>query len=454
MIASKGRLALVLCVLLATTCVTTQRNVPLAGTGWVAKRLCSGLFVAGREMAEIVEAELPIPVPLPIRHAIDPAARRVTSEVPGGFAQSVAQYRPGLGCTLDDPAGQASALDAIVFPEPFHPLRPLRVAAKNAALDEAIATAFDSEDEAGHGTRAVVVFQDGALAGERYAAGFDTRTPLTGWSITKSVTSALVGILVREGRIDANRPVGLARWNTPGDPRAEITWDQLLRMSSGLAFLELYLWPASDATQMLFGAARGDRGGYAGSRALESPVDAHWSYSSGTTNLLHRALLERVFGGNLEAYLRFPHDALFGPLGMASAVFEPDASGVYVGSSHLFATPRDWARFGQLYLDEGRVGERTILPREWITYTRTPTPTEVGGRYGAHWWLNADPADGRPRRWPSLEADLLVASGHEGQYLVVVPSKSAVIVRFGYDPFGGFPIESFVAEVLASLDAD
>lgn len=444
---SKGRLALVLFALLFTTCVVTQRNVPLAGTGWVAKRLCSGVFTAGRAPKDVVEARPPIPAP--ISHEIDREAGSVRAWFAGGFAESVARYRPGLGCTLDDPAGEPTPLDrvAVALPETYS--KPLRVLEPDPKLDAAIATAFDEEAASGFGTRAVVVFEQGALAGERYARGFDAETRLTGWSMTKSVTNAMVGILVRQGRIDPAARVGLDVWNTPGDPRGAVTWDQLLRMSDGLSFLELYIWPASDATQMLFGAHRRARGRFAATRELAHAPGTHWNYSSGSTNVLQYAMLETVFGGDLDAYLRFPHETLFGPLGMASAVLEPDASGVYVGSSHMFATARDWARFGQLFLDGGKTPAGPVLSEEWVTYSATPTPTQPKGIYGAQWWLNADPAEGE-RRYPDVDANVMIASGYEGQFVVVVPDAELVVVRLGFDPGGGFPIDALVRAVVES----
>ena len=236
--------------------------------------------------------------------------------------------------------------------------------------------------------------QAGAIVAERYAEGFSEDIPLPGWSMAKSVTSTIVGLLVDAGRIDIHAPVGLEEWSSPDDPRATITWDQLLRMSSGLSFAENYSRPSSDAIQMLFG-----------------------------------------------------------PIGMTSAVLEPDASGTYAGSSFLYATARDWARFGLLYLEQGSVDGDRILSPQWIAYTATPTPTEPAGTYGAHWWLNADPKTGT-RRMPSLAPNILIASGFEGQSVVVVPDHDLVVVRLGLDRKDRLDIEELVAGVIAGLPAD
>ena len=296
----------------------------------------------------------------------------------------------------------------------------------------------------------MVVLQDGGIVAERYSEGFSASTRLPGWSMAKSVTSAIVGLLVDAGRIDRSARVGLDEWSSPGDPRAAITWDQLLRMSSGLSFDEDYSLPSSDAIQMLFGLERFAKGRYAALRPLEFEPDTHWNYSSGTSNLLQYALLTRVFEGDLAAYLAFPHRALFGRIGMSSAILEPDARGGYVGSSFLYATARDWARFGQLFLDEGEWQGQRILSREWAEYSATPTPTEPGGTYGAHWWLNANPETGS-RRMPRLDPDILIASGFEGQYVVIVPKQDLVVVRLGLDRGTPLDIESLVAGIVDAL---
>lgn len=434
----------------------SMRGAPIAGTGWVAKRTCSGVFVAGRAPATLVEARLPIDLPFTIETEIDRRARTVTAFYVGPafaprLAPSTARFRPGLGCTLEGPSPGDPALDRITS-NPAPPIPPrslLPLAPPTPSIEGVLDDAF-ADSRGGEGTRAVVILQNGRIVAERYAEGFSPDTPLPGWSMTKSVTNALVGLLVDARRIDLHAPVALDLWRGPGDPRAEITWDQLLRMSSGLAFSEDYATPSSDAIQMLLGRARVSKGEYAASRPLEYPIDTHWSYASGTTNVIQYAILERVFAGDLETYLGFPRTALFQPLGMTSAVMEPDGRGAFVGSSFMFATARDWARFGQLFLDDGQVDQQPLLSREWIRYSATPTPTEPRGTYGAHWWLNADPEVGT-RRWPGLPANLLVASGFEGQNIVIVPDARLVVVRLGLDRAERFDIARFVRRVLDAL---
>ncbi len=445
---SFGRFLLIVILILLGTLIVTQRNLPTAGSGWVAKRACSALFVSGRSLATSPEVFPPVPVPTDIPVEVDEDARTVTSRFMGRFAPSVARYREGLGCTLDPADGTPEALgDRRIAPRPSP--APLLEAPGNPAIEAAIDFAFEQAHD-GYGTRALVAIHRGRIVGERYADGFDRDTRLTGWSANKSITSAVVGLLVDDGRIQLHDAIGLPEWSAPDDPRRVLTWDHLLRMSSGLAFSENYLIPSSDAIQMLFGAERGARGRYAASLSLEHPIDTHWSYSSGTTNILQYAMLERVFAGDLDAYLRFPHERLFGPAGMSSAILEPDASGVYVGSSHGFMTARDWARFGLLFLNEGRVGDRVVLSPEWVRYSATPTPTNAEGIYGAQWWLNADPAEGE-RRMPRLAPNIMIASGFEGQYVFVVPDDDLVVARLGLDLDERVDIEKIVADIAAAV---
>ncbi|MCA9685762.1 MAG: serine hydrolase, partial [Myxococcales bacterium] len=317
--------------------------------------------------------------------------------------------------------------------------------ARNPALEAAIAELFVEEGELPLHTRAVVVVQDGRLLAERYAPGFDADTPQLGWSMSKSVTSALVGVLVGRGEVDIDQPIGFAEWSEAGDPRAALTWDQLLRMSSGLAFNEDY-GLRSDVTVMLFDYEGGSE------LALNQPLavapDTQWSYSSGTTNLISRAMRERF--ADDDAYHRFPYEALFTPLGMRSAVFEVDPTGTFVGSSYVYATPRDWARFGQLFLQDGVWQDQRILPEGWVKRSTTPSPTHPDAGYGLQWWLNAAD-DPDKRQLPGLPQDSYLASGHQGQMVLVVPSRKAVIVRHGMTNGRPWPRAEFATAVLAAL---
>ena len=217
-------------------------------------------------------------------------------------------------------------------------------------------------------------------------------------------------------------------------------------MSSGLEFGEGYN-AVGDVSVMLF--TTHDMAAYAASKPPETDPGDVWHYSSGTSNIICRIVCDAVGPG--QDCLTFPRRALFDPIGMRSAVFEPDASGTPVGSSYVYATARDWARFGLLYLQDGVWEGERILPQGWVTYTTTPTPGSEG-RYGAHWWLKkGDPAD---QRWLDFPDDLFLASGYDGQFVVVVPSHSLVIVRLGFTPDPeAWDLAALIGDVLEAVPA-
>jgi CubicO group peptidase (beta-lactamase class C family) len=270
-------------------------------------------------------------------------------------------------------------------------------------------------------TRAVVVVYDGMLIAEGYAEedGFHQDTRQVGWSMTKSVTNALVGILVGQGELNLYEPAPVPEWSSPGDPRSAITLDDLLRMTSGLNFFE-----EVEVLLMIYGSD--DSGGYAANKRMLADSGTRWAYSSGTSNIIARAMKAEF--DRLEDYFAFPRRALFDRLGMRSAIIEPDGSGTLVGSSYMWATPRDWARFGLLYLNDGIWEGERILPEGWIEYTTTPTaPSD--GKYGAHFWVNAANSP-----YPNLPADLYECRGWLGQKVTIIPSKKLVVVRLGFNP--------------------
>jgi len=328
-------------------------------------------------------------------------------------------------------------------------------AAAAACLARELDRAFAEPDpERPVRTRAVVVVHGGRIVAERYDPGTLPTTRLLGWSMTKSITNALVGILVREGKLDVRAPAAIAEWQAPGDPRRAITLDVLLRASSGLAWSETYEASPfeSDVIAMLYRGGHRDMAAYAASKPLAHPVDTVWSYSSGTTLLVSRLVRQAVGGGEPEARA-FAQRQLFGPLGITSAVLEADVSGTHVGSSYSWLTARDWARFGLLYLRDGVWDGKRILPEGWVDYTRTPTPAAPQGEYGAHFWLNAGGTGGGPPL-PGAPRDLFHASGHDGQQVAIVPSRDLVVVRLGLTPSDGrFDSEGFGGAVAACFAA-
>ena len=275
--------------------------------------------------------------------------------------------------------------------------------------------------------QALVVVQGGRLVIERYGEGFNPDVACRSWSMAKSITHALAGFLVMDGRLDIHAPADVPEWRGVGDPRAAITVDQLLRMASGLKFTEVYLPDQpSDVIPMLFAEGRDDVAAFAAAFPMAHPPDTAFNYSSGTTNIVSR-LLGDTLEARGEAFHAFMRERLFNPLGMTSADPRFDAEGTFIGSSYCFCTPRDFARFGLLYLRGGLWEGRQILPAAWIDYARTrrdpqPGPEEAGGPYGAHWWLDiAGP-------------NSFSANGFEGQVIILCPDRDLIIVRNGVTP--------------------
>ena len=286
---------------------------------------------------------------------------------------------------------------------------------------------FDLTDAQGV-TYALIVVHRGRICCERYDAGANPFYLQYSWSMAKSVTHALVGILVNQGRIDLYAPVDVPEWRE--DARREITMDQLLRMSSGLAFQEDYVdGVASDVIPMLMSDGRHDTGAFAAAKPLEHAPGSHWHYSSGTTNIICR-ILKDVVGNGASGMLRFMNDELFEPIGVRTATPKFDTSGTFIGSSFLMAIPQDFARFGLLYLRGGSWDGTQILPREWVDYARTPTFLSEQECYGAHWWMN--PAS--PNQF--------YCGGYDGQRILCDPDKDLVIVRLGRTPVDEFPYVS------------
>ncbi len=446
---------------------TPQVDGQLAGVAaaYAAKVAASAIFVSGRSLDSVLAEELAPDRPLEalirplLRFDVDEEHRTVTCRL--GPARATAVATVNLGCTL------TTGVDATTiaprkrrataasdgndpFPwladaEPVTSLDSVDAPALEAAIDAAFA-------EPGQGaairTRAVVVVCRNHLVGERYAPGVRRDMRLPGWSMTKTIVDALVGIRVRQRAIELDAPLAVPEWRTdPADPRATTRLEDLLTMTSGLRWNEDYDDASSDALRMLF-ATSDHASAYAAMPQVARPGE-QFLYASGCTNLICRIL--RSSYANDEAYLSFPHDELFVPLGMQSALVETDPSGTFVGSSYGFATARDWARFGLLYTGDGNVGGRRVLPAGWTARSSSRTAASRG-RYGSHVGCNVDPDGTGPaeRTWPDLPADLLLMSGHEGQYVAVFPTEQIVIVRLGCTKSGGFDLHGLLRRVVTA----
>lgn len=419
------------------------RDVPKVATGFVAHILCSETFVSGldprRDFTETTEAMPGVGL---ITWAMDTEVdldRRDVTVTLFGFGRSHAVYRDGVGCTLEH--GEALAGIALPSAKPQAATLPeiagpAIVAPQNAQLGAALDRAFAEPAEPSfRHTRAVVVMKDGRIVAERYADGIGIDTPLLGFSATKSVISALIGILVRDGKLAVDRPVPIAAWQDPNDPRHAITVDQLLRHTAGLALgsslqasLASVLEPVNRMKYM-----ESDMAAYAESIPLETAPGEVWNYHDGNFLILSH-LIRDAAGGHAADVIRFAHRELFDPLGMRNVVMQFDAAGTPEGAGEMMASARDWARFGQLYLNDGVAGGKRILPEEWVKYAASPTPNAWVG-IGAGFWTNlGDSFGANYRAGHGMPRDAFFAKGTIGQYVVIVPSQRLVVVRLGRSP--------------------
>lgn len=307
--------------------------------------------------------------------------------------------------------------------------------AATAAVDRLFSDKTEGE------TRAVVVLQDGVPVIERYAPGYGPNNRFISWSMAKSITSTLVGQLVAAGKLSLDAPAPVPAWHrVPADPRGKITLAQLLHMSSGLRHREVEPVEDADTNRALFSDESNDAAAAAEAAPLAYPPGTHYQYSTLTTVILDAIVVQTIAPGAttpaarrvaMQAYL---HDHLIVPAGMASLVCEYDAAGTMLGGSFCHATARDWAKFGQMYLDGGVVAGQQVVPPMWIKFVTTEAPTNP--TYGGQFWLNhARSTEGRPALFPDQgPPDLFSAIGHLGQYVMVAPSKHLVVVRLGKTP--------------------
>ncbi len=412
--------------------------------GYAAKKMCSCTFIAGRSQESIQEKDLSFGPTALTSTTIDREQQSVTTTL-FGLAPRTAVYRGDVGCILlkggDDhnislEVERPILSDTIDWPLGSRVYLPVTVEGVDMEqLQEAIQNAFEyPEDKKDPQTRTVVVVHKGRLIAERYAEGFDAQTEILGWSMTKSITSAMVGILVKNGQLSLEDTAVFPEWT---DERKNISLKNLLQMQDGLDFEEDYS-SLSSATKML----------YLSEKVTDIPISnplkhepgAHWNYSSGTTNLLSLAVLNEL---GQEAYLRMPYDSIFNRIGMTSAVMETDEFGIYVGSSYCYATPRDWARFGLLFLNQGNWFGDQIVDSTWVDFVRTPA-SDSEGIYGGQFWLNVNHS-----QLEDAPEDLYSCNGFQGQRVYIIPSYDLVIVRMGLEEPPVMDDNRLVREILA-----
>lgn len=448
---------LVLAAVVAAAILRPDRAIRVA-TGLVAHNVCSKSFVSGLDpqtvFAETMDREgirLLRPV---LRYRLDHTAGTVDASVAGLF-DSRAAFHEGFGCVLlhgaEQPYLLRSDIEALKVPKTPPLLAeiagPAVVEPSDQALRAALDHAFEEPAEPPfRRTKAVVVVRDGRVIAERYAAGIGVDTPLLGFSLTKSVVNALIGLLTQQGLVTPSMPAPIPEWRGATDPRREIEVEHLMRMTSGLALDETNSG-FDPSSQMVY--LHNDMAGFATKAAMIAPPGARWAYSSATTQLLARIIRNAV--GGPEQTLAFAWRELFNPLGMRTVTLEFDAAGTLQGSSYMLASARDWARFGLLYLNDGIVGGKRILHEDWVDLSAAAT---LDTDYGAGFWTNRSEhpyAKGRVRL--GIPRDAFFASGDLGQRIVILQSQKLVIVRLGdsVDPTGDIRgLGRLVKEVIAA----
>lgn len=425
----------------------SPRQLPSAAalaTGLGAKLACSGHYLSGFDAQQNAD-DLATYSALTRLLKVQPVPPDGIAASLLGSPVALARYRPGLGCTLE--YGSRSALDDVVYTPPnldataLWPQGPV-VGAAEPGMAALLSAVLEQDNAAGLDTRALLVVQRGRIIGEAYAAGIGADTPLLGWSMGKSVTAIMLGRLEAMGKVSVAERDLFPAWTA--DERAAITLQNMLQMSSGLAFTENYV-PGSDSTRMLFMSPS------ASDVAMASPLEhapgSFWSYSSGTSNLLARLVFERV-GGSPQAQLDFIQREISAPLGLQHTTLEPDASGVFVGSSFIYAPARDWARFAHLLVNGGKINGRRLLSEDWITRAVQPNHSSNEKRYGYQLWLNAG---GPESRWPSLPLSAYAMQGNRAQVVMMLPSLHAAIVRLGWSA-ADYPVDTNFARIIAALE--
>jgi CubicO group peptidase (beta-lactamase class C family) len=455
-------------VLISTACgIAYAIHVSLLagaiGAGYAAKQICSGVFVARLPEQFVVDTDvLPRlttvgPLAQLLDYELDTKKRQVAAHMLG---QTVtAQHRPRYGCTLGE-AGEPG--EAPLFPlsnaapEMGNELGAATVASaqptltsqgwKSAALESALDAAFVEPLEGGRNTLAVIVMHRGQIVAERYEGPVTAETPMQGWSMNKSLMATFIGRQIDHGHLRLNDPVVTALQAagaggaTVAKVNPDLTLRHLLSMTTGFDFSERY-FPGDDVTDMLYRQPGMWR---------SAPDTGHtllpgeqWAYSSGDINTASLMWQQSLRG---EPYPDWIHSHFTKPLALDQIVLEPDVSGVQVGSSYAYLTPRDWARMGQLWLDAWH-GRSKVISAAWQRLAVTPGTAKGGEIYGLGFWLNTD-----HRAFPSAPENTFHAGGNSGQFVVVMPERELVVVRLGLTlNESRADIDALLADVLTAL---
>ena len=406
-------------------------------TGYAAKNLCSCHFAADRSEENIKQYDLDFsPINL-VETQINTDKKTVEASF-WGLAAQVAKFKPGIGCVLLEGDDNHDIKYPVIEDSTFVEFEFAQADTLLEELDFAqILKAMELAFQADYETRTVLLIHKDQIIYEKYADGLNENTPQLGWSMTKSIINALIGILVQQGKLEIDDKGLFEDWKK--DERTEISVHHLLQMCSGLDWEEEYS-KISDVTKMLYRNENIEL--VTIDQALAHRPGTHWYYASGTTNLLCSVIKNTL--RDHDKYLGFPQTALFNPLGIKSAFIETDESGNFIGSSFGYATARDWAKIGRLYLNDGLINNQRLFPEGWVKYSVTPAMDSINN-YGAQIWLNKN-----QEAYPDLPEDLYSFNGFQGQKVVMIPSMDLIFVRLGHSK--SFDLNLVLSEALKGFN--
>ena len=439
------------------------------GANYTAKIVCSNVFLAQRDPDEVLHVDVQAPgisILKFMRVSVDRESGVVRAGFFGVIGAGLAQYRPGRGCTVS-PDGKRDATAPSLFngrsrigprvppastePPPTFSSAPWPdgAAVKTSKTIDAL---IKDPVLAGPGARAIVVVDRGRIVGEYYAPGFAPDTPLLGWSMTKTVMAGVIGMLIKDGKLS----LAQAGFWPDHDGREKIRLKDLLAMSSGLQWNEAY-GAVSDVTSMLY--LQPDMAGFARSQPLAHPPGEEWLYSSGTAVILSSIAqqAQALAQPGPQDLATFVKARLFNPIGITSATIEPDEHGTLVGSSYMYATARDWARYGLLLQQDGVWQGEELLPPGYVSMMATPVEASHG-QYGMGqtwlWGSDALTPGENPDTAFGIPPDTFWMSGHDGQSVCIIKSRRLVIVRLGLTPVAdGYTSQRLVQAVLKAQAA-
>lgn len=396
-------------------------------TGYPAKYLCSAVFISGREQAEVEAMDLHFSFIQYTTSKVDFQDSSVTSSFLWGKSKAI--YRKGFGATLLRGIDETE-LRRIKFPtlpQPYNQdtiawpmgniMPPKATTVDTVKLERIAEKLLDQNGYNGHAFAFMVVYKGNPVV-EAYQPQFNEKTRFLSWSMAKSFTNTLAGIMVKDEKWDINQPINIPEWQA--DDRKKITYNNLMQAESGLLWNEDY-GNSSDVTLMLYNEK--DFARYVFNQPIASPVGTKWVYSSGNPNVVTYQIRQII--GNDREYYQFPQQKLFNKIGMPNTIFEVDASGTFAGSSYIYATTRDYARYGLLHLQDGVFNGERILPEGWVSYSTAPNK-HSNGQYGSLFWLN------QSNEFPSAPKDMFFCRGYDGQRIFMIPSKELVVVILGF----------------------